>query len=63
VSSTQPPSSAIASIGSSFSAVVTICTRPPVRTPNRLTITIDHSSSRANSAGWIVPSIGNTTVM
>ncbi len=63
VSRIQPPSIAMASMGSSFSTVVTICTPPPVRTPNRLTATNDHSRPSANSAGWILPSSGITTVM
>ena len=53
----------MAIIGSSLSAVVTICTLPPARTPSRLIATNSHSRPSANTAGWIACSAGNTTVM
>ena len=49
--SSQAPSEITTNIGSSLSAVVTTCTRPPVRAPSRLQPTKSHSSDIATTSG------------
>ena len=50
-SKVHAPSTATASIGTSFITVVTTCTRPPLRTPSRLTPTNSHSTPTHSHAG------------
>ncbi len=47
--------------GTSFSTVVTTCTRPPLRTPSTLTPTKNHTNPTASTAGSRVPAAGKTT--
>ena len=51
VKSSQPPSPTMKIIGSSFSAVVTTCTPPPMRTPSRLMATKIQISNAACTTG------------